>query len=91
MGKYTVSDEELQDCLKQIKAILHIEDDVPDFLGELKEAALDVMNGNPGITFEEWKCALMEQYPTEIVDALGTNQEEVKSRLCEIWKETKRK
>ena len=66
-------------------------DDVPDFLGELKEAAQDVLNGNPDITFEEWKCALMEQYPTEIVDALGTNQEEVKLRLCEIWKETKRK
>lgn len=91
MGKYTVSDEELQDCIKQIKAILHIEDDDPDFLGELKDAAQEIAQGNPCITFEEWRHMLMEQYPTEIVDALGTNEEEVNSRLHEIRKETKRK
>lgn len=89
MGKYTVSDEELQDCLKQIKAILHIEDYDPDFLGELKEAAQEIVQGNSCITFEEWRHTLMEQYPTEIVDALGTDEEEVNSRLYELWEETK--
>ena len=49
MGKYTVSDEEMQDCIKQIKAILHIEDDDPNFLGELKDAAQEVWQDNPGI------------------------------------------
>lgn len=91
MGKYTVSDEELQDCIKQIKAILHIEDDDPNFLGELKDAAQEVWNDNPGITFEKWRHTLMEQYPTEIVDALGTDEKEVNSQLYELWKETKRK
>lgn len=91
MGKYIVSDEELQDCIKQIKAILHIEDDVPNFLGELKDAAQEVWQDNPGATFEEWRHTLIEQYPTEIVDALGTDEKEVNSKLYELWKEVKRK
>lgn len=91
MGKYTVSDEEMQDCIKQIKAILHIEDDDPNFLRELKDAAQEVRNDNPGITFEKWRHMLMEQYPAEIVDALGTDEKEVNSQLYELWKETKRK
>ena len=91
MGKYTVSDEELQDCLKQIKAILHIEDDDPNFLEELKDAAQEVWQDNPGTTFEEWRHTLIVQYPTEIVDALGTDEKEVNSRLYELWEEVKRK
>lgn len=66
------------------------EDDI-NFLGELKDAAQEVLQDNPGATFEEWRHTLMEQYPAEIVDALGTNEEEVNSRLYEIWKGTKRK
>ena len=89
MGKYTVSDEEMRDCIKQIKAILHIEDDDPNFLGELKDAAQEVLQDNSGATFEEWRHTLMEQYPTEIVDALGTDEKEVNSRLYELWEETK--
>ena len=91
MGEYTVSDEEMQDCIKQIRAILHIEVDEPNFPGELKDAAQEVWQDNPGITFEEWRHTLMEQYPTEIVDALGTDEKEVNSRLYELWKEAKRK
>lgn len=91
MGEYTVSDEEMQDCIKQIRAILHIEVDEPNFPGELKDAAQEVWQDNPGITFEEWRHTLMEQYPTEIVDALGTDEKEVNSQLYELWKETKRK
>ena len=91
MGEYTVSDEEMQDCIKQIRAILHIEVDEPNFPGELKDAAQEVWQDNPGITFEEWRHTLMEQYPTEIVDALGTDEKEVNSQLYELWEETKRK
>lgn len=87
MGKYTVSDEEMQDCIKQIKAILHIEDDDPNFLGELKDAAQEVWQDNPGIMFEEWRHTLIEQYPAEIVDALGIDEKEVDSQLFELWKE----
>lgn len=74
-----------------LKAIKQVEDDDPNFLGELKDAAQEVWQDNPGATFEEWRHTLMEQYPTEIVDALGTDEKEVNSRLHEIWKETKRK
>lgn len=81
----------MQDCIKQIRAILHIEVDEPNFPGELKDAAQEVWQDNPGITFEEWRHTLMEQYPTEIVDALGTDEKEVNSQLYELWKETKRK
>ena len=87
MGKYTVSDVEMQDCIKQIKAILHIEDDNPNFLGELKDAAQEVWRDNPGITFEEWRHTLIEQYPAEIVDALGIDEKEVDSQLFLLWKE----
>lgn len=85
MGKYTVSDEEMQDCIKQIKAILHIEDDDPNFLGELKEAAWNILHENPGTDFGDWQMMLIEQYPTEVVDALGTNPPEVFAELSDWW------
>lgn len=85
MGKYTVSDEEMQDCIKQIKAILHIEDDDPNILGELKEAAWNILHENPGTDFGDWQMMLIEQYPTEVVDALGTNPPEVFAELSDWW------
>lgn len=84
-------DKELMKLGMLLKAIKQVEDDDPNFLGELKDATQKVWRDNPGITFEEWRHTLMEQYPAEIVDALGTDEKEVNSQLYGLWKETKRK
>ena len=44
---------------------------------KLREAAWNVLHENPGIGFEEWKRILLEEYPSEVVDVLGTNQKRV--------------
>ena len=84
-------DKELVKLAMLLKAVKQLQDDDPNFLGELKDAAQEVWQDNPGITFEEWRHTLIEQYPAEIVDALGTDEKEVNSQLYELWKEVKRK
>ncbi len=55
------------------------------FRAELKEAAWNILHDNPGTDFGEWQEMLVEQYPTELVDALGTNPPEVFAELSEWW------
>ncbi len=62
-----------------------LDDDEPDFYGELKTAAWNVLHENPGYSFDEWVQTLMEQYPTEVVDALGPNPTEVYPALSDLW------
>lgn len=61
------------------------EEDTPDFYAELKEAAWNVLHENPDMDMESWKMMLIEQYPTEVVDALGTNPPEVFAELSDWW------
>lgn len=56
-----------------------------DFIGELKEAAWNVLHENPGYGFDEWTQTLIEQYPTEVVDALSSNPEEAYAELADMW------
>ena len=44
-----------------------------EFYAELKDAAWNILHENPGTDFGDWQIMLIEQYPTEVVDALGTN------------------
>lgn len=60
-------------------------DDEVDFYEELKEAAWNILHGNPETDLENWKMLLIEQYPTEVVDALGTNPPEVFAELSDWW------
>ena len=60
-------------------------DEEVDFYAELKEAAWNILYENPGTDLENWKMMLVEQYPTEVVDALGTNPSEVFAELSEWW------
>ena len=46
-------------------------DEASDFYAELKEAAWNILHENPGTDFGDWQMMLIEQYPTEVVDALG--------------------
>lgn len=78
---------------KVIKELLDIDhkddisygDDEPNFEMQLIEAGWNVIVDNPGIEVEEWICELMRLYPTEVVDALGTNPLEVFDTLRDWW------
>lgn len=56
-----------------------------EFWGELKLAAWNILHENPGTECGDWIAMLIEQYPTEVVDALGTNPMEVEAELSEWW------
>lgn len=60
-------------------------EDEPDFYGDLKEAAWNILHENPGIGFNDWRLAILEQYPAEVVDALGTDPEEVFATFADMW------
>lgn len=60
-------------------------DEASDFYAELKEAAWNILHENPGTDFGDWQMILIEQYPTEVVDALGTNPPEVFAELSDWW------
>lgn len=60
-------------------------DEASDFYAELKEAAWNILHENPGTDFGDWHMMLIEQYPTEVVDALGTNPPEVFAELSDWW------
>ena len=60
-------------------------DEASDFYAELKKAAWNILHENPGTDFGDWQMMLIEQYPTEVVDALGTNPSEVFAELSDWW------
>lgn len=52
---------------------------------ELKAAAFEYLLLNPGSEFGDWQQGLIEEYPTEVVDALGNNPGEVRADLADLW------
>lgn len=54
-------------------------------MDELKAAAFEYLLLNPGSEFGDWQQGMIEQYPTEVVDALGSNPEEVFADLADLW------
>ena len=78
----------LMNAFNEVKAEENQEeelDEVPDFYADLKEAAWNILHENPGTDFGDWQMMLIEQYPTEVVDALGTNPPEVFAELSDWW------
>lgn len=78
----------LMNAFNEVKAEENQEeelDEAPDFYAELKEAAWNILHENPGTDFGDWQMMLIEQYPTEVVDALGTNPPEVFAELSDWW------
>ena len=61
------------------------EEGTPDFIEELKACAFNIIRENPGIDRSEWIDELIRQYPTEVVDAYGTNPPEVYHELADLW------
>ena len=58
-----------------------------EFLNELHHAAFEVLLLHPATTRETWVQTLMEQYPAEVIDALGTGTETTRERLNKMWSE----
>ena len=62
------------------------EDDYTDTsMDDLKAAAFEYLLLNPGSEFGDWQTGLVSDYPTEVVDALGTDPEDVYARLADLW------
>lgn len=61
----------LMNAINEVKEDEELDDEV-DFYEELKEAAWNILHENPGTDFGDWQDMLIEQYPTEVVDALGS-------------------
>lgn len=81
--KYEVSDEEMTLLARALDKMLG--DERPDFYGELKAAAWNILHENPGTEYGDWVAMLIEQYPAEIVDALGSRPEDVYAELSDMW------
>lgn len=78
----------LMNAFNEVKAEENQEeelDEAPDFYADLKEAAWNILHENPGTDFGDWQMMLIEQYPTEVLDALGTNPPEVFAELSDWW------
>lgn len=67
------------------QAVESLDEDEPDFYAELKEAGWNVLHENPGYGYDEWVQTLMEQYPTEVVDAIGSHPAEAYASLSDMW------
>lgn len=78
----------LMNAFNEVKAEENQEeelDEAPDFYADLKEAAWNILHENPGTDFGDWQMMLIEQYPTEVVDALGSNPFDVFAELTDWW------
>lgn len=51
----------------------------------LKECAWNILHENPGTDYGDWVTMLIEQYPSEIVDALGPHPAETYASLADMW------
>ena len=81
-----MSDEDVQaDESRDLPDDLQADDDAFDFVGELKRAAWNIVKENPGLDRSDWIDMLIRHYPTEVVDAYGTNPSEVFHALADLW------
>lgn len=56
-------------------------------MDELKDAAFEYLLLNPGSEFGDWRQGLIEDYPTEVVDAFGNDPADVYSSLVDLWED----
>lgn len=59
-----------------------------ELINELRHAAFEVLLLHPATTRNTWVQTLIEQYPTEVADALGTDTETTRERLNKMWHDT---
>ena len=56
-------------------------------MDELKAAAFEYLLTNPGCEFVDWQQGLIDDYPEEVVDALGNNPGDVYAALADLWED----
>lgn len=56
-----------------------------EFMDDLKQAGWNILHENPGTECGDWISILMEQYPAEVVDALGSHPAETYASLEDMW------
>lgn len=78
-------DKDLDKLQMLLNAVQSLDEDEPDFYGELKQAGWNILHENPGTEFGDWVTMLMEQYPTEVVDAVGSHPAEAYASLSDMW------
>ena len=54
-------------------------------MDELKAAAFEYLLLNPGSEFVDWQSGLIQEYPAEVIDALGDSPDEVYAELADLW------
>ena len=59
-----------------------------NLIEELHHAAFEVLLLHPATTRDTWVQTLMEQYPAEVTDALGTDEKTTRERLKKMWGDT---
>lgn len=52
---------------------------------ELRAAAFETLLFFPGQTFESWQKIILLEYTSEVVEVLGSNPEDVKEGLADLW------
>ncbi len=78
--------KEMRQMEKELRELLDIQpDECPDLYEDLKEGAWNILHENPGIDFGDWQVMLIEHYPTEVVDAIGSHPAEVYATLTDMW------
>lgn len=71
---------------KELRELLDIlPDEGADLYDDLKMAAWNILHENPGLDCDEWQTMLIEQYPTEVVDAIGSHPAETYATLTDMW------
>ncbi len=80
---HNISDQELLSLIEFPDGWLDGEDAA--LYAELKEAAWNTLHENPGIEFADWRRMLIEQYPLEVVDALGVDPHSAYAQFEDLW------
>ncbi len=80
---HNISDQELLSTIEFPDGWLDGED--VDLYAELKEAAWNILHGNPGMVRNEFIQEIMLQYPAEVVDMYGSDSDIVCESLTEMF------
>lgn len=56
-----------------------------ELMDELKRAAFECLQLNPGSEYGDWMGDMLREYPAEVVDALGCDPEEAYVSMADLW------
>ncbi len=74
--------------LEKLVMLMRAMDDTaeaPEWEQELREGAWLILHNEPGLSFEQWRQELLEQYPTEVVDTFGPDPDEAYKIIAQWW------